>query len=129
MRPDRLHDPMTEEGRLYMGTENALAAGVIDVKPCAHCGEDDPQFDEACPGVVVMVCQGCGMIGPHDSAVPQDAPQAVAKWNERGLSERIATDLLEALRPFANFACSPSGECDCFNCKARAAIAKATGVA
>lgn len=37
--------------------------------------------------------------------------------------------LVEALRPFANFACSPAGQCDCHNCRARAAIAKATGSA
>lgn len=38
-----------------------------------------------------------------------------------------APDLLEALDPFAKFACSPPGECECFNCIARAAIAKAEG--
>jgi len=36
-----------------------------------------------------------------------------------------APDLLEALRPFANFACDEP--CDCHNCRARAAIAKALG--
>lgn len=34
-----------------------------------------------------------------------------------------APELLEALRPFANYAC------DCHNCRARAAVAKATGSA
>ncbi len=36
-----------------------------------------------------------------------------------------APELLEALRPFANFACDEP--CDCHNCRARAAIIKATG--
>ena len=27
--------------------------------------------------------------------------------------------LEDALKPFARFACSPKGECDCHNCKAR----------
>jgi hypothetical protein len=35
-----------------------------------------------------------------------------------------APELLEALGPFANFACDVP--CDCHNCQARAAIAKAT---
>lgn len=34
-----------------------------------------------------------------------------------------APELLEALKPFANYACDPP--CGCHNCKARAAIAKA----
>lgn len=36
-----------------------------------------------------------------------------------------APELLEALEPFAKFACDPP--CDCHNCKARSAIAKARG--
>lgn len=36
-----------------------------------------------------------------------------------------AKDLLEALRPFANYQCSPPGQCECHNCKARDAVAKA----
>jgi hypothetical protein len=35
-----------------------------------------------------------------------------------------APELIEALRPFANFACDEP--CGCNNCRARAAIAKAT---
>jgi len=35
------------------------------------------------------------------------------------------TELLEALQPFANYACDPP--CDCHNRIARAAIAKAKG--
>ena len=38
-----------------------------------------------------------------------------------------APELLKALEPFAKFACSPAGECDCHNCRARDAIAKARG--
>jgi hypothetical protein len=34
-------------------------------------------------------------------------------------------ELVAALRPFANYACNVP--CDCHNCRARAAIAKATG--
>jgi hypothetical protein len=35
-----------------------------------------------------------------------------------------APDLLDALRPFANYACDVP--CECHNCRARAAIARAT---
>lgn len=53
---------------------------------------------------------------------------------EREVAERAANklliaaapELLAALTPFANFACSPPGECECHNCRARAAIEKAT---
>lgn len=38
-----------------------------------------------------------------------------------------APELMTALRPFANFACSPPGDCMCHNCRARDVIAKATG--
>jgi hypothetical protein len=33
-------------------------------------------------------------------------------------------ELVKALRPFANFACSPSGECKCNNCVARDLVDK-----
>ena len=32
--------------------------------------------------------------------------------------------LREGLKPFAVFACSPTGECDCYNCKARDLLAQ-----
>lgn len=38
-----------------------------------------------------------------------------------------APELLEALRPFANYACSPADQCECHNCRARDVIAKAEG--
>lgn len=38
---------------------------------------------------------------------------------------QAAPELLEAARPFANYACEEPD--DCHNCRARAAIAKATG--
>lgn len=38
-----------------------------------------------------------------------------------------APELLEALDPFAQFACSPPGECQCHNCRARDIVAKAKG--
>ena len=47
---------------------------------------------------------------------------------ERPANARLiaaAPKLLEALRPFAKFACS--GPCDCMNCRARDAINKTIG--
>jgi hypothetical protein len=35
------------------------------------------------------------------------------------------TALMGALRPFANFACSPAGQCGCNNCKARDVLQRA----
>jgi hypothetical protein len=35
--------------------------------------------------------------------------------------------LRKLLAPFAAFACSPPGECDCHNCRARDALAEAMG--
>lgn len=42
----------------------------------------------------------------------------------RQLVERVK-ELEEAARPFANYACSPPGHCDCHNCKARDLLSKA----
>lgn len=39
----------------------------------------------------------------------------------------IKEKLLEALEPFAAFACSPPGECECHNCRARDVFIKAKG--
>lgn len=41
---------------------------------------------------------------------------------------QLCREMHNTLRPFANFACSPAGQCDCNNCKARAAIEKYTKV-
>lgn len=38
------------------------------------------------------------------------------------LQDKRIRELEGALQPFANFACSPPGECECNNCKARAAL-------
>lgn len=42
----------------------------------------------------------------------------------RQLVERVK-ELEAAARPFANYACSPPGHCDCHNCKARDLLSKA----
>lgn len=60
----------------------------------------------------IMICEN----GGETSAIEDKA-------NARLIA--AAPDLFKALKPFANFACSPPGECKCFNCKARDAINKA----
>lgn len=40
--------------------------------------------------------------------------------------ERVNAELVEAVRPFSNYACSPPGECECHNCRARAALTSST---
>jgi len=62
-----------------------------------------------------------GMIGNSDNHDGCD------EGNARLIA--AAPDLLEALEHFAKFACETPhvNEPDCYNCRARAAIAKATG--
>ena len=36
--------------------------------------------------------------------------------------QKDKAELVEALKPFAKFACSPEGECDCHNCTAKSII-------
>lgn len=54
-----------------------------------------------------------------------DARRAAAEIANE--ADGVIYELLEALRPFAAFACSPAGECGCHNCRARDVIAKAKG--
>ena len=68
------------------------------------------------------LCQGVYREGHRD------ARHAAAELVAAATSAQDAqiAMLREALRPFANYACSPAGQCDCHNCRARAALA-ATG--
>ena len=50
-----------------------------DLKPCAHCAYDDPEYDEIRPGEFAVACSNCGAIGP----VGDDMDQAAALWNQR----------------------------------------------
>jgi hypothetical protein len=36
----------------------------------------------------------------------------------------LERELVDALRPFANYACSPAGTCACHNCRARDVLTK-----
>lgn len=54
----------------------------------------------------------------HENRAP--SAEHYSQWK----LQQAAPALLEALRPFATFACDEP--CECNNCKARAAIAKAT---
>lgn len=56
----------------------------------------------------------------------EDEREAAAELDR--LTARVAElekrngELVAALRPFANFACSPPGECACNNCRARSLV-------
>lgn len=63
---------------------------------------------------------------PHDAfGLPQFALARIVAEVRRARVERET--LLEALRPFANYACDPPCDGPCHNCIARAIIAKAEG--
>jgi hypothetical protein len=53
-------------------------------------------------------------------------PHPVGTGERIRFLERVNAELVEAVRPFANYACSPPGECECHNCRARAALTSAT---
>ena len=58
---------------------------------------------------------------PDGRGYPSPETQGEALANARLMI--ASKDLLEALRPFANYACDvPCDPCDCHNCAARAAI-------
>jgi hypothetical protein len=82
------------------------AAPADPATACPFCGDSDPQHDEVSPGVHVLVCQGCGAIGPHDLAVPQDAAAGAAAWGKR----HARPDLLDLLSRCESFL---SGFDDC----------------
>lgn len=73
-----------------------------------------------------FVAQVFGHAGPVAQIEPTEDP-AIATANARLIA--AAPELLEALKPFAQFACDTPhvNEPECQNCKARAAIAKAFG--
>lgn len=71
---------------------------------------------------------------PHGkiSIVGDNGQQVCLMWNSKERDDnanliKASKDMYRALRPFAEFACSPKGECDCHNCVARDALAKADG--
>lgn len=70
-----------------------------------------------------LVCDQEGRIIAN--SMPMNVPELAIDIHAAVANARliaVAPELLEALRPFANFACSPPGECDCNNCKARDVI-------
>jgi Lar family restriction alleviation protein len=51
---------------------------------CPFCGGRDPAIDEVAHRTFVLVCEGCGAMGPFDPNVPQTAADATKAWNARG---------------------------------------------
>jgi len=56
-----------------------------DKATCPFCKEPDEgqHLDEVSPGTWALVCQGCGAIGPHDTAKKQSPAEAYAVWRGR----------------------------------------------
>jgi hypothetical protein len=73
--------------------------------------------------VAELAADACAM--PWEDKAPFSARYAF----KEAVTPELFTELLEALRPFANYACSPAGQCECHNCRARDAIGKAAGSA
>lgn len=69
-------------------------------------------------------------ISAHNETIATVAGFNTSKNEDKANANLIAAapELLEALEPFAQFACSPPGECECHNCHARDVIAKARGL-
>lgn len=60
------------------------------VKPCPFCGDSDPYIDEIRPGLWALTCNGCGTVGPHDTAEERQNPeQAQERWNERAVASEV----------------------------------------
>lgn len=66
----------------------------------------------------VPVCVVYGT-GPEHEA---ECSYLIESANNYALLRERNKALAEALRPFAQFACSPAGQCNCHNCAARAAL-------
>lgn len=87
------------------------------------------------PWTLATSCSWRRIIGPEDEPVVMPTIQRSDNHPDLSIREAdanlilAAPEMYEALVPFANFACDlEKGEiCDCFNCKAREALAKARG--
>ena len=58
----------------------------METLPCPWCGDTDPKIDEPSPRVYVVVCDGCGCIGPSSRSLEnpqQTGEEAIALWNRR----------------------------------------------
>lgn len=84
------------------------------------------------PWGVEFTC-GCRVVTHDGESLPISAGLRCSRHDTKPACggfltrEESAADLLEALRPFAKFACNPPCEGPCNNCRARTAIEKATG--
>jgi hypothetical protein len=64
---------------------------------------------------------------PENPAPLRRDGESIADYRIRCGWDAAVHDLVAALRPFAAFACSPPGQCNCHNCRARDVIAQALG--
>ena len=91
------------------------------IEPCPFCGGECEASYKSLRITNRIRCFDCG----YESPARDSLAEAIAAHNKVARNNAAADDLMEALEPFANFACDPPNECH--NCKALAAIKKAKG--
>jgi hypothetical protein len=86
----------------------------------SHCQSAmDKILDKLTEGSLFRVVFGMSvLLDPKNEAVDPSCD-----YLEHHPKVRMHDELVEALRPFAKFSCSPQGECDCNNCRAAAVLA------
>ena len=109
-----------------------INCGKVDGYPCGICGADNvegcnqattepylqdvdlvEQVANVIETLIIKASSGMAMTA-HMPSVAQEMIK-ICTANR----DAVIDSLVDALKPFAQFSCSPIGECNCHNCKAR----------